>query len=34
MNRHALTGDQLVKTLALCCQIPFRKMHSRNPVSA
>ncbi len=30
MNRVAWTRDQLVKTLALYCQIPFGKMHSRN----
>jgi putative restriction endonuclease len=31
MERRAWTRDQLVKTLALYCQLPFGKMHSRNP---
>jgi hypothetical protein len=31
MERRAWTRDQLLKTLALYCQIPFGKMHSRNP---
>ncbi len=31
MERHRWTHDQLVKTLALYCQLPFGKMHSRNP---
>lgn len=32
MTRQNWTRDQLVKALALYCQIPFGKMHSRNPV--
>src|SRR5690554_2533773 len=31
MTRKAWTREQLVKTLALYCQLPFGKMHSRNP---
>lgn len=31
MQRTAWTRDQLVKTLALYCQLPFGKMHSGNP---
>lgn len=31
MKRRPWTNDELVKTLALYCQIPFGKMHSRNP---
>ncbi|MFN9133049.1 MAG: HNH endonuclease, partial [Phycisphaerales bacterium] len=31
MERRAWNRDQLVRTLALYCQIPFGKMHSRNP---
>lgn len=30
-KRRSWTNDELVKTLALYCQIPFGKMHSRNP---
>jgi putative restriction endonuclease len=30
MERRAWTRDQLVKTLALYCQLPFGKMHSRH----
>lgn len=31
MSRTAWTREQLLKTLALYCQLPFGKMHSRNP---
>lgn len=31
MPQNLWTRDQLVKTLALYCQLPFGKMHSRNP---
>lgn len=31
IQRRPWTRDQLVKTLALYCQIPFGKMHARNP---
>jgi len=31
VKRISWTSDELVKTLALYCQIPFGKMHSRNP---
>jgi|CXWL01.1.fsa_nt_gi hypothetical protein len=31
MERRAWTRDQLLKTLALYCQLPFGKMQSRNP---
>ncbi len=31
MTRQNWTRDQLLKALALYCQIPFGKMHSRNP---
>lgn len=31
MTHKAWTRDQLLKTLALYCQLPFGKMHSRNP---
>ena len=31
MTRQGWTRDQLLTTLALYCQIPFGKMHSRNP---
>jgi putative restriction endonuclease len=34
MERRSWTRDQLLKTLALYCQIPFGKMHSRNPAVA
>ncbi len=34
MERRAWTRDQLLKTLALYCQLPFGKMHSRNPAVA
>lgn len=32
MTRQHWTREQLLQTLALYCQIPFGKMHSRNPV--
>lgn len=31
MKHSAWTRDQLLRTLALYCQIPFGKMHARNP---
>ena len=31
MPRRSWTNDELIKTLALYCQIPFGRMHSRNP---
>ncbi len=31
MGRRAWTNDELVKVMALYCQIPFGKMHARNP---
>ncbi len=32
MTRQHWTREQLLRTLALYCQIPFGKMHARNPV--
>lgn len=34
MKRQSWTRDQLLRTLALYCQIPFGKMHARNPAVA
>jgi len=31
MSRHGWKRDQLVKVLSLYCQLPFGRMHSRNP---
>ena len=31
MSRQAWTRDQLIKTLSLYCQIPFGRIHARNP---